>query len=110
MKVIIAGGRGFSSYWAVCRAVKDSGFKITEVVSGGASGADALGERWARDNGVGLKPFIADWKKHGRAAGPKRNAQMAEYADALIAMPGGKGTANMISEAKKRGLKIYVAA
>jgi hypothetical protein len=53
----------------------------------------------------------ADWKTHGRAAGPIRNRAMAEYADALIAIyRKGKltpGTRNMISEARKRGLKIY---
>jgi hypothetical protein len=109
VKVIIAGGRDF---WdcAVCdNAIERSGFKITEIVSGGAQGADALGVQWARLHGIPMRHFPAQWKEHGRAAGPIRNRKMAEYADALIALPGGRGTANMVAEARKRGLLVYEA-
>ena len=52
----------------------------------------------------------AEWIKYGRAAGPRRNKQMAEYADALLAYWDGKsrGTKNMIELAKDKGLKIGV--
>lgn len=109
MMVIIAGGRGVTDYALVCSAVEASGFEITEVVSGNAAGVDLLGERWAAENGVAVRLFPADWHKHGRAAGPIRNRQMAAYADALIAIPtGGPGTANMIKEAKAKRLHVYV--
>ncbi len=80
---------------------------ITEVVSGGAAGADSDGEIWACELNIPVRRFAADWDKHGKAAGPIRNAEMADYAEALIAFPGGKGTANMVKQAKKKGLKIW---
>jgi len=81
---------------------------MTDVVSVGAAGVDSLGERWARENGIPVKRSPADWKAHGRAAGPIRNRQMVEYADALIALWDGtsRGAANMIGEAKARGLVL----
>lgn len=73
------------------------------------TGADWYGELWAKRNDIPVKRFYADLYGKWPACGPRRNAAMAEYADALIALPGGKGTANMIDEARKRGLKVYVA-
>jgi hypothetical protein len=110
MKVIIAGSRTIREYQWVQDAVQDSGFSITEVVSGGAGGVDRLGERYAFDLDIPLKRFPADWGKHGKAAGPIRNGQMAEYAEALIAIHDGesRGTADMIRQAEKAGLLVYV--
>lgn len=83
MKVIIAGSRGITDYAIVERAIRESGFQITEVVSGTARGVDRLGERWAAEHGIPVAPFPADWKI-GKNAGILRNAQMAEYAEAAI--------------------------
>jgi hypothetical protein len=110
MKVIIAGGRDFHEYATVVKAVELSGFRITTVVSGGAKGADALGERYADEMNLALNVYEADWVKNGRAAGPIRNRLMAENAEALIALWDGKsrGTKNMIETATKKGLLVYV--
>jgi hypothetical protein len=110
MKIIIAGGRDFDNYLHLLEAVVKSGFDVTEVVSGGAPGADTLGELFARDLEIPMKRFPADWNRHGRAAGPIRNGEMAGYADALIAMWDGvsTGTANMIKQATERGLRVHV--
>ena len=110
MKVIIAGGRDFYDEALLKQAIKDSDFDITQVVSGGAAGADSLGEEWAHANNKLLKIFPAEWDVHGNAAGPIRNGLMAKYADALIAMWDGesRGTKDMISKAKKNRLKIYI--
>jgi len=110
MKTIIAGSRTIDDVEIVENAIRDSDFKITEVVSGCGHGVDRIGEEWAGNNQVPIKYFPADWNAHGKAAGPIRNAQMAEYADALIAVWDGKsrGTKNMIDEATKRGLKVFV--
>lgn len=54
------------------------------------SGADSLGEQFAKEHGLSCELHPADWNKHGRAAGPIRNAQMAEISDALIAFWDGK--------------------
>lgn len=110
MKVIIAGGREITDYDLVLKAVLNAGFDITAVVSGGARGVDAMGERFAEEAGIQLFKFPADWDKHGRAAGPIRNQVMGDFADALIAIWDGqsRGTKHMIDYATKKGLKVYV--
>lgn len=110
MRVIIAGSRTIIDLAIVERAIENSDFNVTEVVSGGARGVDALGEAWARKNGIPVKLFPADWKKHGRSAGMIRNAEMAEYAYGLIAIWDGKsrGTLHMISCANKRGNDVHI--
>lgn len=110
MKVIIAGGRNVTTYAYVEDAVKDSGFNITEVVSGCARGADTLGEKYANNNGITIKKFPADWDTHGKRAGYIRNCQMGDYADALIAIWDGesRGTKHMIDYATKKGLEVFV--
>lgn len=110
MKTIIAGSRIFHDTPMIARAVKASGFKITEVVSGGAMGVDFAGETWAGILGIPVKRFQAEWRKYGHSAGPIRNREMANYADALIAIWDGKsrGTSNMIAVARELGLDIYI--
>ena len=112
MKTIIAGGRDYHNYNHV-RAMLDHFRKehtITEVVSGGAKGADALGEQYAEEMGITLKIYPADWQKHGRAAGPIRNQKMGDYADQLVAVWDGKskGTKNMIDYMNKLKKPVYV--
>ena len=113
-RVIIAGCRDFAAYELLKERcdyyLQNQKPEDIVIVSGHASGADALGERYAQDRGFQLETYPADWKAHGRAAGPIRNAQMAAVADALIAFWDGKsrGTKNMIDTATKRGLKVAV--
>lgn len=110
MRVIIAGGRDYHNYDTLLDAIKESGFDITTVISGGASGVDALGEQYADNMCIPLNVYYADWKANGKAAGPIRNRKMAENADALIALWDGKspGTKNMIETATKKGLLTHV--
>lgn len=129
LKVIIAGGRDYTSYAGLEDAVKQAGFEIAEVVSGGAKGADSLGESWAKNNKIPVKKFIPNWndtnhpdavvkfrknpwtdaeEAYNWAAGFMRNSDMAEYADALIALPGDGGTRDMIKKAKEKNLKIFI--
>src|SRR5690606_6698690 len=74
-----------------------------EIVSGGARGADLLGEAYAKEHNYPLKKFPAKWGVHGKAAGPIRNQEMAEYSNALIAFwdEKSKGTKSMIDLARK---------
>lgn len=111
MKTIIAGSRTITDYKLLCEAIRKSGFDITEVVSGVARGVDALGERYAADNGIPTRRFPANWNEHGRAAGPIRNGEMAKYADALTALWDGqsRGTRDMLHKAYSHGLAIYLA-
>jgi len=109
MKVIIAGSRTITDYALLLDAIAKSEFNITEVVSGGAAGVDAMGERWARENGVQLTVMNADWSQYKRAAGRVRNSAMASYGEALIAITtGSPGTRNMIGLAKLQKLPTYV--
>lgn len=114
-RVIIAGSRSFSDYTflqAVCDnllARKKHTHTIV-IVSGTARGTDTLGEQYARERGYVVKRFPADWQQYGKAAGPIRNRQMTDNADALIAFWDGqsKGTQNMIIEGKKKGLVVRI--
>ena len=110
MKVIIAGSRTITDYSIVKKAIEESGFKITEVVCGGAKGVDLLGRDWAFFNVIPVTDFIAKWDLHGKRAGYIRNAEMVKYADALIAVWDGasKGTKHTIDLAIKNGLDYYV--
>ena len=110
MKVIIAGGRDITDYSLVLSALAESGFTPTEIVSGMASGVDTLAVQYAQENNLPLQQFWAEWNFYGKSAGPIRNRKMAEYGDALIAIWDGesRGTKNMIEEATKRNLQVYV--
>ena len=108
MRVIIAGGRDYkpttsSWFWLRDRLAE---LKADEIVSGGAPGADAMGEKIAERLALKLTTFPAEWDKYGKAAGPIRNQKMADYADACILFPGGRGTADMKARAMARGLVI----
>ena len=110
MKVVIAGSRDITDYNILIKAIKECPFQITEVISGRARGVDTLGEKYAEDYGLKLHLFPADWKKYRNAAGPIRNAQMADFADAVLCVWDGvsSGTKDMMNQAKKRGLPLYV--
>lgn len=99
-KVVIAGSRDITDYELLCSEIAASKYNITEVVSGTARGPDQMGEKWAIDRLIPVKRFPADWKKHGNAAGPIRNKEMAEYCDMAIILWDGesKGTKNMIDQ------------
>jgi hypothetical protein len=110
MKTIIAGSRNIESMDIVREAYLQSGIPVSEVVSGGCRGVDTLAEAMAHSVGIPVKRFPAAWSELGKAAGPVRNAEMAEYADALIAIWDGvsRGTRNMIRAARGRGLRVYI--
>lgn len=110
MKVIVAGSREITDASIVADAIAASGFEVTEVVSGTARGVDKLGEAWARARKIPITPFPANWNQLGKAAGVLRNAEMAKYADALVAIWDGEspGTKHMIDEATRRGLRVHV--
>jgi hypothetical protein len=110
--VIIAGSREGFVARNVFEAIEESPFvnQITEVVSGGARGVDRDGEYYASTKELHCKVFPADWEGLGKKAGLLRNIQMADYADALIAVWDGKskGTKHMIDTMKKLGKPVFV--
>lgn len=112
MKVIIAGCRDFNDYELLKAEVNILLLKnrVEEIVSGCATGADTLGERYANENNIRVKRFPANWGEHGKKAGYLRNKQMAEYATHCICFWDGKskGTEMMINLAEEYNLKTVV--
>lgn len=110
MRTIIAGSRSIDDYEIIDRAVRESGFEITQVISGGARGVDSLGEHWAKINRVPISVFKAKWDTYGKRAGYLRNEEMAKQADALIAVWDGKskGTEHMVRIANNHNLKVFL--
>ena len=110
MRTIIAGSRTIQEYRVVLLAVRRCGFSVTAVVSGGARGVDKLGERFAKEFKLPYEVYEAKWDWYGKSAGYKRNMEMANNAEALIAIWDGKsaGTKHMIQIAKDKGLKTFV--
>lgn len=94
----------------MCRICEDLVPRDAEVVTGGAPGVDALAERYARELGLAVRIFRADWDLHGKLAGPIRNREMAAYGDRLLAFWDGKskGTKDMIRAARAAGLPVKV--
>ena len=114
MKIIIAGTRTFDNKQLLFNIMNDIVWKlklqIPIVISGTAQGADKLGEEWAEERNFAISRFPADWNKHGKAAGPIRNSQMADVADMCVVFWDGKskGTKNMIETALSKGLFVKV--
>ena len=111
-KIIIAGTRTFNDY-NLLESKLDfylSKKSDIEIVSGTCYGKDLLGEQYAIKHNLPVKRFPADWNKYGRSAGPIRNAQMADYADACIVFWDGKskGTKSMINLAKQKDLATRI--
>lgn len=77
------------------------------VIQGGANGVDKQAMDWAVSNGVPCATVHASWGKYGGAAGPRRNGWMLELGPSLvIAFSGGRGTANMVKQAKSAGVPV----
>ena len=104
--IIVCGGRDYSDWDKVLKVL--SLLDIGLIVQGGAKGADALARRYAEWANIPLKTFEADWDKYGKTAGPIRNRLMViEHPNAVvIAFPGGRGTANCIEQALKKGMIV----
>ena len=116
MRIIIAGSRNLrvSSIEIVNHLLEffdKSNLKdpISNIVSGGAKGIDSCGEALAKENDIPLKVFSANWDKYGRSAGPRRNKQMAEYADALLLIWDGKsrGSKSMKTLMEELGKPVF---
>ena len=83
---------------------------LTIILSGLAKGADTLAVKYANEHNYQRLGYTADWEQFGKSAGIRRNAQMADNADALIAFWDGasRDTKNMIEQAQAKGLQIRI--
>jgi hypothetical protein len=111
MRIGVTGGRNYNNFDKIYEALRLFDYAPIgghTLVYGGASGADDLASGitsecfyWKQER------FEADWKTQGKAAGPIRNQQMVDSGlDVLIAFPGGRGTEDMVTRAKKAGILV----
>ena len=114
-RVLIAGSRSFTDYERAKKYIDFCTLNIRNknkiiIVSGGAKGADMLGEHYAQENGFRIERYLPDWKKYGRSAGVRRNKTMVEASDYVICFWDGisKGTKSTIDFSKelKKPLRI----
>ena len=110
MKIAVVGSRTFEDRQLLEETLSTLEEPITEIISGGAKGADTLAQQWADQHKIPVTVFQPDWQKFGRAAGPKRNQQIIAACDVCIAFWDGqsKGTKSSITLSKKAGKKTIV--
>lgn len=112
--IVVSGSRHINNYALLLQAIEESGFMPSAIVHGNASGVDALASRYAKQNSLQEIKFPADWSTHGKAAGPRRNSEMIDYAKKhnayFIAIWDGKsrGTFDCLKKAYAAHLPIYV--
>jgi len=109
MRVAVIGSRGAGgNIYKVLDAFIPA--NCTEIVSGGAKGADELGERYAREHGLLLTRFPPDYAAYGSSAPLRRNLQIIEYAQYVLALWDGasRGTAHVIAACVERGRAVRV--
>ena len=113
MKVLFTGDRNWTDRESIRKRISILP-SDTEIVFGDASGVDYIAGTEAVIQGYKVNgPHIADWNKHGRAAGPIRNRKMLDQKpDLVIAfhpfLDGSKGTKDCVNEAKRRGIPVEV--
>jgi glycerophosphoryl diester phosphodiesterase len=113
MRVIIAGSRSFDDFTTMSTVMGRlralHGVLPTTILSGGARGADQLGERWAATRNIPVEHFPADWDRYGRSAGPRRNIEMLESgADLVVCFWDGvsRGSQHLMQAAHDRGIQV----
>lgn len=112
MRIAIVGSRGFKNFDFLEKTILDN-YKtenITEIISGGAKGADTLAEQFAIKHSIPMSIFTPDWELYGKSAGYKRNIQIIDMSDEVIAFWDGisKGTKHSIDLANKAKKKVMI--
>ena len=104
MRVLVCGGRDYTSLSRVCIELDKLDPKPTLLISG----AEQLAEQWAKENKIPTRLFPADWDIYGKRAGYLRNVKMLEEGnpDLVVAFPGGKGTNMMVSIAQSADIPV----
>ena len=107
---LICGGRNFTDESMFEGAMNDLMIHFgcpTRIIHGAAAGADTMADDLGQRLSVEVVRCHADWKKHGRAAGPIRNKEMlAHKPTKVIAFPGGRGTKNMMEQSRSAGIDV----
>lgn len=85
IKIGVLGSRSFNDYQLLKRILNEYLGKVWVIVSGGAAGADLLGEKWADENKIKTCIYYPDWNKYGKSAGMIRNKDIVDDSDLIIA-------------------------
>jgi hypothetical protein len=103
VKLAIIGSRTFNNYKLLEQELEQYKDKVSLVISGGAKGADSLGEFWAKENNIKTLIFLPDWDKYGKRAGFIRNEDIIKNCDCVIAFWDGvsSGTKHSLSLCEK---------
>jgi len=108
MKIVVCGGRKFDSRALVYQTLGAIP-GVSFVIEGGAPGADRLAREWAEEMGIHYATVKALWDTYGLSAGPRRNRAMLELKpDLVVAFPGNKGTADMVTRAREAYINVLV--
>jgi hypothetical protein len=112
MRLLVCGGRDYADrprVWLTLDAMHARD-RIVVLIHGNAKGADTLAKHWAVARRVRHLPFEPDWQTHGDLAGPIRNRRMLDEGkpDLVLAFPGGRGTRNMVGQAKRAGVPVEI--
>lgn len=111
MRIVVTGGRDYRDAATVARALAAVHRKhgIDLLIQGGADGADRLCAEWGWNNQIPVGTYNPDWKTYGKGAGHIRNQRMIDEGrpDAVVAFPGGRGTADMVRRCQAAGLPIW---
>ena len=107
MKLAIVGSRDFDDYEFLKKIINYH--PCTQIISGGARGADTMAKRYAAEHGIPMQEFFPDWYAHGKSAGFLRNEQIVESCDELVAFWDGKsrGTQHSMTMAEEAGKPVY---
>jgi hypothetical protein len=109
MRVLVCGGRDFEDQdftdWALDAV--HARRPISLVIEGGARGGDRCARKWAISRGIPYHTFEADWQRYRLRAGFVRNQQMLDEGqpDMTLALPGGRGTTDMVLKSRAAGVK-----
>ncbi len=112
MRILVCGGRKYNNYNRLCEYLDalDEEIIISEVIQGGANGADSLAKRWADARGIPTQTFMADWDRYGNGAGNIRNQEMLDVAkpDRVVAFPGNEGTKDMVTRSRFEDVEVKI--
>jgi YspA, cpYpsA-related SLOG family len=122
MIVLVCGGRDYSDrlylFHTMDNLEREAGKPFRGLIHGAARGADRLAAEWQAERiktnaQFWAAGYPADWDTHGKAAGPIRNQSMLDQnpgIELVIAFPGGRGTADMVARARKKGIPVVEVA
>lgn len=109
-KVLVCGGRDFKSELRVHRELDaiNRAKHISHIITGDATGADHFAITWSARKAKITWRYYANWTALGKSAGPIRNGTMLSdgQPDLVVAFPGGRGTADMVRQARSAGVEV----